>query len=45
MLGIIAAVSLLATMSALLAQRWFGLWWLTIGLGPAVAISLSLLWL
>jgi len=44
-LCIIAAVSLSAIVAALLAQRWFGIWWLTIGLGPAIAVSLSLLWL
>ena len=43
-LGIVAAISLLATVVALVAQRGLGVWWFTIGLGPAVIISAALLY-
>lgn len=43
-LGVVVAISLLATVTALAAQRWMGVSWFTVGLGPAVAITTVLLY-
>lgn len=43
-LGVVAAISLLATVTALTAQRWMGVSWFTVALGPTVAISSVLLY-